>query len=172
MPCSLTLDPILKISCQITQCTQYIKPPGSRENLYSLLVPQARVAVMPKRILIADDSELIRRQIRMTLELDRDIEICAEAENGLDAVRKAQEYRPDLAVIDVFMPEMTGLAAVREIKKVMPTLPVLIFTLHDSHEIRIESKKAGADAVLPKADGGVHLSRTIHTLLRTHQGLP
>ncbi len=127
---------------------------------------------MPKRILVADDSELIRRQIRMTLELDRDIEICAEAENGLDAVRKAQEYRPDLAVIDVFMPEMNGLAAVREIKKVMPTLPVLIFTLDDSHEIRIECKKAGASAVLPKADGGVHLSRTIHTLLHTHQGLP
>ncbi len=137
-----------------------------------MLVPQACVAVMPKRILVADDSELIRRQIRMTLELDRDIEICAEAENGLDAVRKAEEHRPDLLVIDVFMPEMNGLAAVREIKKVMPTLPVLIFTLHDSREIRIECKKAGADAVLPKADGGVHLSRTIHTLLHRQQGPP
>src|SRR5712692_6178208 len=123
---------------------------------------------MPKRILVADDSELIRRQIRMTLEPERDIEICAEAENGLDAVRKAQECRPDLAVIDVFMPEMNGLAALREIKRAMPNLPVLIFTLHDSHQIRIESEKAGADAVLPKADGGVQLSRTIHTLLHKH----
>ena len=136
------------------------------------MCPKGVLAVMPKRILVADDSEVMRRQIRMTLELDRDIEICAEAENGLDAVRKAQEHRPDLVVIDVFMPEMNGLAAVREIKKVMPSLPVLIFTLHDSHQIRIESKRAGADAVLPKADGGVHLSRTIHTLLHRQQGPP
>jgi DNA-binding NarL/FixJ family response regulator len=123
---------------------------------------------MPKRILVADDSEVMRRQIRMTLELDRDLEICAEAQNGLEAVQKTQECRPDLAVIDVFMPEMNGLAAVREIKKVLPSLPVLIFRLHDSHQIRIESEKAGADAVLSKADGGVQLSRTIHTLLHRH----
>jgi DNA-binding NarL/FixJ family response regulator len=123
---------------------------------------------MPKPILVADHSEVMRQQIRMTLEVDRDLEICAEAENGLDAVRKAQICRPDLAVIDVFMPEMNGLAAVREIKKVMPSLPVLIFTLHDSHQIRIESEKAGADAVLPKADGGVQLSQTIRTLLPRH----
>jgi two-component system response regulator DegU len=107
----------------------------------------------------------MRRQIRTMLEWDGDIEICAEAENGLDAVRKAQECRPDLVVVDVYMPVMNGLAATREIKKLMPSLPVLVFTLYDSHQIRIESEKAGADAVLPKADGGVQLSRTIHTLL-------
>src|SRR5713101_4802704 len=73
---------------------------------------------MPKRILVADDSELIRRQIRTILESDRDIQICAEAGNGLDAVRKAHECRPDLAVVDVFMPEMNGLSATREIKKI------------------------------------------------------
>jgi DNA-binding NarL/FixJ family response regulator len=120
---------------------------------------------MPARILIADDSELMRHQIRAILELDRDIEICAEAENGLDAVRKAQEYRPDLVVVDVYMPVMNGLAASQEIKRLMPNLRVLVFTLHDSLQLRIESEKAGADAVLLKADGGVQLSPTIHMLL-------
>jgi DNA-binding NarL/FixJ family response regulator len=120
---------------------------------------------MPARILVADDSELMRHQIRTILELDRDIKICAEAENGLDAVRKAQDYRPDLVVVDVYMPVMNGLAATQEIKRLMPNLPVLVFTLHDSLQLRIESEKAGADAVLLKADGGVQLSPTIHTLL-------
>jgi DNA-binding NarL/FixJ family response regulator len=119
---------------------------------------------MPKRILIADDSKRMRRQIRATLESDQDIEICAEADNGLDAVRKVDEYHPDLAVVDVVMPVMSGLAATREIKKLMPSLPVLVFTLYDSHRIRSESEKAGADAVLLKADGA-QLSRTVRTLL-------
>ena len=123
---------------------------------------------MAIRVLIADDSKLMRRQIRTTLEPDRDIEICAEAENGLEAVRKALECRPDLAVIDINMPVMNGLAATEDIKMLMPNLPVLLFTLYDSQQIRIESEKAGADAFLRKADAGVQLSRTIHALARRH----
>ncbi len=123
---------------------------------------------MAIRVLIADDSELMRRQIRTTLEPDRDIEICAEAENGLDAVRKALECRPDLAVVDVNMPVMNGLAATEDIKMLMPNLPVLLLTLYDSQQIRIESEKAGADAFLRKADAGVQLSRTIRALARGH----
>jgi DNA-binding NarL/FixJ family response regulator len=121
---------------------------------------------VPIRVLIADDSEMMRRQIRTTLEPDQDIEICAEAENGLEAVRKAQECRPDLAVIDVSMPLMNGLEATQVIKALVPNLPVLVFTVDDSHQIRIESERAGADALLPKANGGVQLSRTIRTLVQ------
>jgi len=108
----------------------------------------------------------MRRQIRTTLEPDPDIEICAEAENGLEAVRKAQECRPDLVVIAVSMPLMNGLEATQVIKTLVPNLPVLVFTIDDSHQIRIESQRAGADAFLLKADGGVQLSRTIRTLVR------
>jgi DNA-binding NarL/FixJ family response regulator len=121
---------------------------------------------VPIRVLIADDSEMMRRQIRTTLEPDQDIEICAEAENGLEAVRKAQECRPDLAVIDVSMPLMNGLEATQVIKALVPNLPVLVFTVDDSHQIRIESERAGADALLTKANGGVQLSRTIRTLVQ------
>ena len=81
---------------------------------------------MPRRILVADDSELMRRLIRGTLELDGDIEICAEAENGIEAVRKAQQCRPDLVVMDVYMPVMNGLEATQVIKTLMPNLPVLV----------------------------------------------
>jgi DNA-binding NarL/FixJ family response regulator len=119
---------------------------------------------VPIRVLIADHSELMRRQIRMTLEPEQDIEICAEAENGLDTVRKALECRPDVVVVDVNMPVMNGLTATEDIKMLMPNVPVLVVTLYDSHQIRIESEKAGADAVLTKAQGGVQLARTIRAL--------
>jgi DNA-binding NarL/FixJ family response regulator len=123
---------------------------------------------MRKHILVVDDNELIRRQIRRILESDQQLEICAEAENGADAVRKTREYGPDLVLIDVFMPEMNGLSAVREIKKESPNLPVLVFTLHDSGEIQIESQKAGADAFLLKANGGIKLLPTLHGLLNRY----
>lgn len=121
---------------------------------------------MPLRVLIADDSELMRRQVRTTLEPDRDIEICAEAQNGLEAVQKALECHPDLVVLDAKMPVMNGLEATEDLKMLMPSLPVLVFTLHDSYQIRIESEKAGADAFLVKADAGLQLARTIRALCK------
>jgi DNA-binding NarL/FixJ family response regulator len=121
---------------------------------------------MRKRILIADDSELIRQQVRRILEPDQQLEICAEADNGMDAVRKTRQHRPDLVVIDIFMPQMSGLEAVREIRKTSPHLPVTVLTLHDSGGIRAESEKVGADAFLLKANAGAELLPTIHTLLR------
>ena len=125
---------------------------------------------MPIRVLIADDSKLMRRQMRTTLEPERDIEICAEAENGLEAVRKALECRPDLVVVDVNMPVMNGLAATEDIKVLMPNVRVLAVTLYDSHQIQIESERVGADAVLMKAEGGVQLARTIRALCKRTLG--
>ena len=124
------------------------------------------LSVMAKRILVADDSLLMRKQIRAILESDTDIEICAEAADGVEAVRKTRECRPDLAVLDLLMPGMNGLEATREMKKLMPTLPVLLFTIDDSPQLEWESKQAGADAVLPKAAGNRQLSRLIHSLLQ------
>lgn len=123
---------------------------------------------MAKRILIVDDNELIRRQVRRILEPEPEFEICAEAENGAEAVQKARKYRPDLIVMDVFMPEMSGIAAVREIKKMDPQLPVAFLTLYDSGDLRFESEKAGADAVLQKTKAGVELLPTIRGLLCRH----
>jgi len=120
---------------------------------------------MPKRVLVVDDSELMRRQIRGTLELHEDIEICAEAENGIEAVRKARQCRPDLVLMDVYMPLMNGLEATQVIKTLMPNLPVLVFTLHDSQQIRIESEKVGASGVLLKSEGGIRLPQAIRVLV-------
>lgn len=70
---------------------------------------------MRKRILVADDSELIRQQVRKILESGQQIEVCAEAQDGAEAVRMARQYRPDLVLMDVFMPEISGLEALCEI---------------------------------------------------------
>ncbi len=121
---------------------------------------------MAKRILIADDSAFMRKQIRTILELESDIEVCAEAANGLEAVRKAQECFPDLAVIDFLMPVMNGLEATREIKRIAPSLPVVLFTLNSSEQLERESEQAGADAILVKAEGAAHLPGVIHSLLQ------
>jgi DNA-binding NarL/FixJ family response regulator len=121
---------------------------------------------MAIRVLVADDSALMRKQIRTIVESDAGLEVCAEAANGLEAVQEAEESRPDVVVIDFLMPGMNGLEATREIKKRMPTLPILLFTLDDSPQLEWESNHAGADAVLPKAEGSRQLSRVIHSLLQ------
>ena len=120
---------------------------------------------MRRRILVADDNEFIRRKVRILLELDQQLEICAEAHNGLDAVQKARKYQPDLVLIDLFMPEKSGLVAIREIRKASPHLPIVAFTLHDSDAIRDESERAGADALVAKANCGVELLPRIRELL-------
>jgi len=117
-------------------------------------------------VLIADDNTLIRKQIRSIVESDTELEVCAEAVNGLEAVEKAQKSCPDVAVIDFQMPLMDGLEATRRIKRLMPFLPILLFTLHSSPELEWESKQAGADAVLLKAEGSTRLPEVIHSLLQ------
>jgi chemotaxis response regulator CheB len=121
---------------------------------------------MAIRVLVADDSNLIRKQIRTIIESDAELEICAEAVNGLEAVQKAQEFRPDLVVIDFRMPVMDGLKATRKIKRLMPFLPILFFTLYSSPQLEWESKQAGADAVLLKVEGSTRLPGVIHSLLQ------
>ena len=121
---------------------------------------------MAIRVLVADDSTLIRKQIRTIIESDTELEICAEAVNGLEAVQKAQEFRPDLVVIDFRMPVMDGLKATRKIKRLMPFLPILLFTLYSSPQLEWESKQAGADAVLLKVEGSTRLPGVIHSLLQ------
>jgi DNA-binding NarL/FixJ family response regulator len=120
---------------------------------------------MSKRILIADDSSVMRHQVRLIVEMDESYEVCAEACDGVEAVQKTRECRPDLAVLDLAMPKMNGLQVTREIKKLAPRLPVLLFTLHDSPALEKEGRLAGVDAVVAKAAGSNELSKAIHSLL-------
>src|SRR3981081_2352096 len=86
---------------------------------------------MPKSILIVDDSEAIRSVLRTFLESREGFEVCGEAVDGVDAIEKAKEIRPDLIILDLAMPRMNGAAAASVLKRTMPDVPIILFTMYD-----------------------------------------
>jgi DNA-binding NarL/FixJ family response regulator len=104
------------------------------------------------QILVVDDNEVVRRRISETLKAHDGWEICAEVENGEQAVAKARELNPDLIILDLAMPVMDGLRATREIMRILPSVPIVIYTLHYAAWVELEAKKAGARGVVAKSD--------------------
>ncbi len=84
---------------------------------------------MANRILVVDDNPVVRAGIRSQLK-GEGVEICGEANDGLDALRKAAELKPDLIVLDLSMPRMNGIEAARELKRICPSVPVILHTLY------------------------------------------
>lgn len=102
------------------------------------------------RILIADDHAILRDGLKMALKTDPAMEVIGEAENGEIAVKLEQELRPDIIVMDVDMPKMNGIEAVREIKKNNPDAKVLMLTMHDKESYIVDSISAGAAGYIYK----------------------
>ncbi len=103
-------------------------------------------------ILIAEDHRIVRDGLRMLLQSEPDFVIVAEAENGREAVARAKETRPDVAILDISMPDLSGLEATRLIKAESPQTQVLILTMHESDEYFFRALQAGASGyVLKKA---------------------
>ena len=106
----------------------------------------------PIHILIAEDHSIVRDGLRMLLQSEPDLVVVAEAENGREAVARAKETQPDLAILDISMPDLSGLEATRLIKTESPQTQVLILTMHDSDEYFFRALQAGASGyVLKKA---------------------
>ena len=116
------------------------------------------------RILIADDHEVVRSGLRLTLEAHEGWEVVAEASDGKEAVAKAVETRPDVAIIDFSLPAMNGIDATRQIHARVPTAEVLIFTMHDSDALKRRALEAGAGAYLLKSDLTRHLISAVESL--------
>ena len=104
------------------------------------------------RILIADDHEVLRRGLLGILEQHADWRVIGEASNGREAVNLALKTRPNVALLDLFMPEMNGLEATRVIKKELPNTEVLIFTVHESEDLIRAVLAAGARGYLLKTE--------------------
>lgn len=102
------------------------------------------------RILVADDHAILRDGLKMALKTDPAMEVIGEAENGEIAVKLEQELRPDIIVMDVDMPKMNGIEAVREIKKNNPDAKVLMLTMHDKESYIVDSISAGAAGYIYK----------------------
>ncbi len=106
---------------------------------------------MPTRILIADDNPAVRTALRRLLEDDKQWEI-TEVENGREAIAKAQEFKPNVIILDLVMPVMDGLVAARKLSKLLPDIPLLMYTMHWSPQVQLEAQKAGARKVVSKTD--------------------
>jgi DNA-binding NarL/FixJ family response regulator len=103
------------------------------------------------RIVIADDHGIVRSGVKLLLDRQDDMEVVAEAEDGVDAVARVVEHRPDVAILDVSMPRMTGLQATHEIKQQSPDTQVLILSMHDDQRYLFEALRAGASGYVLKA---------------------
>ncbi|GAA4727710.1 response regulator [Phytohabitans rumicis] len=103
------------------------------------------------RILLADDHALVRRGVRLILDNEPDLSVIAEAGNGADAVEQARTHRPDLAILDIAMPRLTGLQAARELSRLLPDLRILILTMYDNEQYFFEALKAGASGYVLKS---------------------
>jgi DNA-binding NarL/FixJ family response regulator len=123
-----------------------------------------RYSIM-KRILIADDHEMVRAGLRALMEGHVGWAIVAEARNGNEAVSQAIESRPDVAIVDYSMPLMTGIEVARYIRKHCSATEVLIFTIHDSEDLAVEAFQAGARAFLLKSDANKMLLAAVETLM-------
>jgi DNA-binding NarL/FixJ family response regulator len=118
------------------------------------------------RILIADDHEIVRRGIRTLLENHPGWEVCGEAVDGRDAIEKAAQLRPDLALLDVGMPNLNGLDAARQILAAAPRTRVLILTMHESEQIVREVLEVGARGFLLKTDAARDMVSAVEALQR------
>jgi two-component system, chemotaxis family, chemotaxis protein CheY len=120
---------------------------------------------MAKRILIVDDSPAIRNNLRSLFDRHSGWNVCGEAENGLEALTKAKELSPDLMVLDISMPVMDGLEAARQLKQILPSMPIVMFTSYESAYLLHEAAAAGAREVVSKSDPLERLIRAIEESL-------
>jgi DNA-binding NarL/FixJ family response regulator len=116
------------------------------------------------RVMLVDDQELVRAGFRMILDAEDDLDIVAEAANGLQAVDLAQRYTVDVALMDIRMPELDGIEATRRIVQVRPTTHVLMLTTFDLNEYVYEALRAGASGFLLKDAPPEQLVDAIRTI--------
>ena len=118
-----------------------------------------------KRVLLVDDNTVVRTLLRKIFEPQPEFEISGEAENGREAVEKAEKLKPDLIILDLTMPVMNGLEAAPLLKQLLPDTPIILFTQHEGSEVERRAQAAGIDAVVPKSEAASELVLKAQALL-------
>jgi DNA-binding NarL/FixJ family response regulator len=124
------------------------------------------------RILLADDHALVRRGLRMLLDSRPDLEVIDEVGDGLQALERAMRRDIDLAILDITMPKMTGLAATREVMRQRPDLRVLILSMHENEQFLYQALKAGASGYVLKSAADRDLVEACRAAMRGEPFLP
>jgi DNA-binding NarL/FixJ family response regulator len=114
--------------------------------------------------MIADDHDLVRRGLKMLLESHAGWKVIAEAHSGREAVTMAEELRPDIAIMDISMPELNGIEAARKIKKISPNTEMLILSMHHTDQLVREIIETGAKGYIIKSDSDRSLVAAVEAL--------
>jgi len=120
------------------------------------------------RVMLVDDHEIVRQGIRSLVESMPDCVLCAEAADSEAAIKAAPEARPDVVVLDVSMPKISGLDVMVELKKLLPAAEILVLTMHDSEKIMAQALRAGARGYVNKTETGERLVEAL-TAVSRHQ---
>jgi DNA-binding NarL/FixJ family response regulator len=131
-----------------------------------------RIRMQPTRVLIVDDHALFRQGVRNSIELEEDIEVVGEAEDGTEALAKARELKPDLILMDINMPHCNGLEAVSAIKRELPDVKIIMLTVHDKDENLFEAIKRGAEGFLIKNVRAKALLDSLRGVMKGEAAIP
>jgi len=116
------------------------------------------------RVLVADDHETVRMGLCAILKSRRDIEVCAEAKNGEEAVEKSRQLSPDLVILDITMPVMGGVEAAQQIRVLLPDVPILFFSMHNTAQVIAIAKSVGAKGFVAKDEMTATLLEAVDAL--------
>lgn len=116
-------------------------------------------------VILADDHEVVRRGVRSILEADSNFNIVAEVADGLAAVQAAEKHRPNLLFLDLSMPRLHGLEALRQIRVCSPTTRVIVLSMHNDEPYVVEALRHGAMAYMLKGSESAEIARAVHDVL-------
>jgi two-component system response regulator NreC len=119
---------------------------------------------MKIRILLADDHTILRAGLKMMLNAQPDMEIVGEAQDGRQSMQEAQRLQPDIILMDITMPDMNGIEATKQIKKLLPEIKILILTMHEHDEYIFQALRAGASGYMLKEAADTELISAIHII--------
>ena len=120
---------------------------------------------MAKAVLIVDDNAFIRQALCELFTRETDFKVCGEAENGREATEKAQQLHPDLIVLDLSMPVMNGLEAARVLKRLLPTVPIIMFSAFGDRFVEQQARLVGISEVVSKSENAAVLIHKARGLL-------
>ena len=115
-------------------------------------------------IVLVDDHILVRDGIKALLEEEEDISVIAEASNGIEALEELQTHRPNVLIVDIRMPDMSGIEVVKKIKKINNNIKTLVLSMHDAEEYVLDSIEAGTDGYLLKGASKAEFLKALNTI--------
>lgn len=127
---------------------------------------------MPKSVMIVDDNELIRHNLRRLFRGNKDWTICAEAVNGFEVIKEAEKFHPDFVVLDFSMPGMDGLEVATKLKNINPNSPIVMLTAYKDRYLEERAYKAGVTWVLSKTENASKVLEFARILLRPDPPAP